>query len=278
MTCARARERVATQGAEHMHTGTHADVPAVHAHLMGALVARRELVSAAGSGPGLADMFARIMVAVDEDIISLDIPRCVCVRAVSLCRAARICVCVCVCWHALVTAAIPRGCPRFRLLPAPSSHTLHGCTHRSAEGTKLSMHIKDAMRESCIADVAAAWCSITQVCVSCMLTNGGTQPAAVPMRRSQRRTLAHILTRVYTAPAAACATHTHPGLQGLAPRAGCVCAGQLRTLRALDGHRAGGQRHVRGFVCLGKCVGGGGGCMKPLQQGLRRGRHQGRVS
>eukprot|EP00882_Tetradesmus_deserticola_P029784 GHRQ01033390.1.p1 GENE.GHRQ01033390.1~~GHRQ01033390.1.p1 ORF type:complete len:202 (+),score=53.51 GHRQ01033390.1:676-1281(+) len=35
----------------------------------------RELVAAAGSGPGLADMFARIMVAVDEDVISLDIPR-----------------------------------------------------------------------------------------------------------------------------------------------------------------------------------------------------------
>lgn len=36
----------------------------------------RELVSAAGSGPGLTDMFVRIMVAVDEDVISLDIPRC----------------------------------------------------------------------------------------------------------------------------------------------------------------------------------------------------------
>jgi exportin-T len=35
----------------------------------------RELVAAAGSGPGLSDMFARIMVAVDEDVISLDIPR-----------------------------------------------------------------------------------------------------------------------------------------------------------------------------------------------------------
>jgi hypothetical protein len=36
----------------------------------------RELCAAAASGPGLADMFARIMVSVDEDIISLDIPRC----------------------------------------------------------------------------------------------------------------------------------------------------------------------------------------------------------
>lgn len=37
----------------------------------------RELVAAANAGgPGLADMFARIMVAVDEDVISLDIPRC----------------------------------------------------------------------------------------------------------------------------------------------------------------------------------------------------------
>lgn len=35
----------------------------------------RELVAAASSGPGLADMFVRIMIAVDEDVISLDIPR-----------------------------------------------------------------------------------------------------------------------------------------------------------------------------------------------------------
>jgi exportin-T len=37
----------------------------------------RELVAAAASGPGLADMFVRILVSVDEDVISLDIPRCV---------------------------------------------------------------------------------------------------------------------------------------------------------------------------------------------------------
>jgi len=35
----------------------------------------RELCAAAATGPGLADMFARIMVSVDEDIISLEIPR-----------------------------------------------------------------------------------------------------------------------------------------------------------------------------------------------------------
>lgn len=35
----------------------------------------RELCAAAANGPGLADMFARIMVSVDEDIISLEIPR-----------------------------------------------------------------------------------------------------------------------------------------------------------------------------------------------------------
>jgi exportin-T len=35
----------------------------------------RDLVAAAHSGPGLADMFCRVMAAVDEDIISLDIPR-----------------------------------------------------------------------------------------------------------------------------------------------------------------------------------------------------------
>jgi hypothetical protein len=36
----------------------------------------RELCAAAATGPGLADMFGRIMVSVDEDIISLEIPRC----------------------------------------------------------------------------------------------------------------------------------------------------------------------------------------------------------
>eukprot|EP00878_Enallax_costatus_P021623 GHUV01022908.1.p1 GENE.GHUV01022908.1~~GHUV01022908.1.p1 ORF type:complete len:615 (+),score=214.70 GHUV01022908.1:523-2367(+) len=68
----------------------------------------RELVAAAGSGPGLTDMFVRIMVAVDEDVISLDIPR-------------------------------------------------------SAEETKLSMHLKDSMREQCISEVAAAWYNLTQL-------------------------------------------------------------------------------------------------------------------
>jgi exportin-T len=35
----------------------------------------RDLVSAARQGPGLADMLCRVMVAVDEDVISLEIPR-----------------------------------------------------------------------------------------------------------------------------------------------------------------------------------------------------------
>lgn len=35
----------------------------------------RDLIAAAQQGPGLADMFCRIMNSVDEDIISLDIPR-----------------------------------------------------------------------------------------------------------------------------------------------------------------------------------------------------------
>jgi hypothetical protein len=39
------------------------------------LPACRELCVAAASGPGLADMFGRIMVSLDEDIVSLDIPR-----------------------------------------------------------------------------------------------------------------------------------------------------------------------------------------------------------
>lgn len=68
----------------------------------------RELCAAAATGPGLADMFGRIMVSVDEDIISLEIPR-------------------------------------------------------SAEETKLSMHVKDSMRESCISEVAGTWYSLTQL-------------------------------------------------------------------------------------------------------------------
>eukprot|EP00879_Flechtneria_rotunda_P017634 GHRR01018485.1.p1 GENE.GHRR01018485.1~~GHRR01018485.1.p1 ORF type:complete len:825 (+),score=308.84 GHRR01018485.1:604-3078(+) len=67
-----------------------------------------ELVAAAGTGPGLADMFVRIMVAVDEDVISLDIPR-------------------------------------------------------SAGETKLSMHLKDSMREQGITEVAGAWYNLTQL-------------------------------------------------------------------------------------------------------------------
>lgn len=37
-----------------------------------------------------------------------------------------------------------------------------GCC-RSGEETKLSMHVKDSMRESCIAEVAATWYSLTQL-------------------------------------------------------------------------------------------------------------------
>jgi len=40
----------------------------------------RDLIAAAHQGPGLADMLCRVMVSVDEDIISLDIPRCAPVR------------------------------------------------------------------------------------------------------------------------------------------------------------------------------------------------------
>lgn len=35
----------------------------------------RDLIAVAHQGPGLADMLCRVMVAVDEDIISLEIPR-----------------------------------------------------------------------------------------------------------------------------------------------------------------------------------------------------------
>lgn len=34
---------------------------------------------------------------------------------------------------------------------------------RSAEETKLSMHLKDSMREQCIGEVAAAWYNLTQL-------------------------------------------------------------------------------------------------------------------
>jgi exportin-T len=34
-----------------------------------------DLIGAAGQGPGLVDMFCRVLVSVDEDIISLEIPR-----------------------------------------------------------------------------------------------------------------------------------------------------------------------------------------------------------
>lgn len=37
------------------------------------------------------------------------------------------------------------------------------CCCRSAEETKLSMHVKDSMRESCINEVAATWYSLTQM-------------------------------------------------------------------------------------------------------------------
>jgi hypothetical protein len=43
----------------------------------------------------------------------------------------------------------------------PCCTTLLYC--RSAEETKLSMHLKDSMREQCIAEVAAAWFNITQL-------------------------------------------------------------------------------------------------------------------
>jgi len=61
----------------------------------------RDLIAAAAQGPGLADMFCRILVSIDEDIISLEIPR-------------------------------------------------------SQAESKLSMHVKDSMREQCIGDVAEA--------------------------------------------------------------------------------------------------------------------------
>jgi exportin-T len=35
----------------------------------------RDLIAAAAQGPGLADMFCRILLSIDEDIISLEIPR-----------------------------------------------------------------------------------------------------------------------------------------------------------------------------------------------------------
>ncbi|KAG1677608.1 hypothetical protein FOA52_010389 [Chlamydomonas sp. UWO 241] len=61
-----------------------------------------DLVSALGAGEGLVDMFCRVLVAVDEDLVTLDIPR-------------------------------------------------------SQDESKLSMRIKDSMREHSISEVAEAW-------------------------------------------------------------------------------------------------------------------------
>lgn len=55
--------------------------------------------------------------------------------------------------------------------PAASPDLSVSCTaglyrvlhRRSAEETKLSMHLKDSMREQCIAEVAAAWFNLTQL-------------------------------------------------------------------------------------------------------------------
>ncbi|KAG2493435.1 hypothetical protein HYH03_008254 [Edaphochlamys debaryana] len=61
-----------------------------------------DLIGALGAGEGVVDMFCRILLSVDEDIVSLDIPR-------------------------------------------------------SQDESRLSMHVKDSMREHSVAEVAAAW-------------------------------------------------------------------------------------------------------------------------
>jgi hypothetical protein len=85
-------------------------------------------------------MFGRIMVAVDEDIISLDIPR----------------------WGVEFIGRDGRECPEGGGGAGVPTHThprdtrTHAHTlppHRSADETKLSMHVKDAMREACIGQV-----------------------------------------------------------------------------------------------------------------------------
>lgn len=43
-----------------------------------------ELIALAGEGAGAVDMFCRILLALDDDIISLDVPRCVYACACSL--------------------------------------------------------------------------------------------------------------------------------------------------------------------------------------------------
>lgn len=45
----------------------------------------------------------------------------------------------------------------------PSLPLVYVSMYRSAEETKLSMHVKDSMRENCIAEVAATWYNVTQL-------------------------------------------------------------------------------------------------------------------
>lgn len=97
----------------------------------------------------MVDMFCRILISVDEDLVSLDIPRCVCV-CVSLMLARHMshsCPCV--------TVRDGRVCDGIEV------ESVHVCPsdrpHRSQDESKLSMHVKDSMREHSVADIAAAW-------------------------------------------------------------------------------------------------------------------------
>ncbi|GAX84343.1 hypothetical protein CEUSTIGMA_g11765.t1 [Chlamydomonas eustigma] len=67
-----------------------------------------DLISAMNQGEGIVDMFCRVLVSVDEDLVSLDIPR-------------------------------------------------------SQDESKLSMHIKDSMREHSISDIASAWYALVDL-------------------------------------------------------------------------------------------------------------------
>ena len=86
----------------------------------------RELCAAAGSGPGLADMFGRIMVSVDEDIISLEIPRCAETYDVDIHEPWTLTVPG---WHGTLSMLCEQGC--WGSLPVPllatRTHWFHYC-------------------------------------------------------------------------------------------------------------------------------------------------------
>jgi len=129
---------------------------------------------------GVVDMFCRILVSVDEDLVTLDIPRCVCLHVCVVWGAWGVCgrvglgvgvgVGACACARPLRTRSTIWGsckhkedaretlCLTSSARAGPPLTLPHiQRTRRSQNESKLSMHVKDSMREHSITDVAAAW-------------------------------------------------------------------------------------------------------------------------